>query len=63
MRTRLSRTILLIAILMAVALATACVPVAPAAQSGDGSAGLKDVTLLLDWTPNTNHTGFYVAQE
>ncbi len=21
-----------------------------------------DVTLLLDWTPNTNHTGFYVAQ-
>ncbi len=21
-----------------------------------------DVTLALDWTPNTNHTGFYVAQ-
>jgi ABC-type nitrate/sulfonate/bicarbonate transport system substrate-binding protein len=21
-----------------------------------------DVTLVLDWTPNTNHTGFYVAQ-
>jgi ABC-type nitrate/sulfonate/bicarbonate transport system substrate-binding protein len=21
-----------------------------------------DVTLILDWTPNTNHTGFYVAQ-
>ena len=21
------------------------------------------VTLCLDWTPNTNHTGFYVAQE
>jgi ABC-type nitrate/sulfonate/bicarbonate transport system substrate-binding protein len=21
------------------------------------------VTLILDWTPNTNHTGFYVAQE
>ncbi|MBN1203186.1 MAG: ABC transporter substrate-binding protein [Anaerolineae bacterium] len=21
-----------------------------------------DVTLLLDWVPNTNHTGFYVAQ-
>src|SRR5450755_4973901 len=20
------------------------------------------VTLALDWTPNTNHTGFYVAQ-
>lgn len=24
---------------------------------------LKKVTLVLDWTPNTNHTGFYVAQE
>ncbi len=23
---------------------------------------LKDITLVLDWTPNTNHTGFYVAQ-
>lgn len=24
---------------------------------------LKDVSLLLDWKPNTNHTGFYVAKE
>jgi len=23
---------------------------------------LKKVTVLLDWTPNTNHTGVYVAQ-
>ncbi len=23
--------------------------------------GLTDITLVLDWTPNTNHTGFYVA--
>lgn len=23
---------------------------------------MKDITLVLDWTPNTNHTGFYVAQ-
>ena len=22
---------------------------------------MKDITLVLDWTPNTNHTGFYVA--
>ncbi|NDJ87523.1 MAG: ABC transporter substrate-binding protein [Chloroflexi bacterium] len=22
-----------------------------------------DVTIMLDWAPNTNHTGFYVAQE
>ncbi len=63
MRERISRTMLLISIVTAVLLAAACVPVAPAAQSGDGSAALKDVTLLLDWTPNTNHTGIYVAQE
>ena len=24
---------------------------------------VKDVTLMLDYVPNTNHTGFYVAQE
>jgi ABC-type nitrate/sulfonate/bicarbonate transport system substrate-binding protein len=24
---------------------------------------LRKVTVLLDWTPNTNHTGLYVAQE
>ncbi len=25
--------------------------------------GLTKVTFVLDWTPNTNHTGIYVAQE
>ena len=24
---------------------------------------LKELTVVLDWTPNTNHTGLYVAQE
>lgn len=24
---------------------------------------LQEVTMVLDWTPNTNHTGLYVAQE
>ncbi|MDO5713991.1 MAG: ABC transporter substrate-binding protein [Tissierellia bacterium] len=24
---------------------------------------LKEITFVLDWTPNTNHTGIYVAQE
>jgi len=24
---------------------------------------LKSITFLLDWTPNTNHTGIYVAQK
>lgn len=29
----------------------------------DENSGLEKVTLILDWTPNTNHTGFYVAKE
>ncbi len=28
-----------------------------------GGAPLTKVTLALDWTPNTNHTGIYVAQQ
>ncbi len=27
-----------------------------------GEDGLKDVTFVLDWTPNTNHTGIYAAK-
>lgn len=42
---------------------------APAGRgSGDqteasSSGELKKITFVLDWTPNTNHTGLYVAQE
>lgn len=32
-------------------------------EGKDGSDGLKKVTVVLDWTPNTNHTGLYVAEE
>ena len=33
-----------------------------AACSGDSQEeGLTEVTICLDWTPNTNHTGLYVA--
>jgi len=45
---------IVLAILMAIALA-ACT-----AQPAAGE--LSDVTLMLDWVPNTNHTGFYAAQ-
>ncbi len=30
-------------------------------EAGDGK--LKKITFVLDWTPNTNHTGIYVAKE
>lgn len=28
-----------------------------------GEKGLQKITFVLDWTPNTNHTGLYVAEE
>ena len=32
-------------------------------ESGSSANDPKDITLVLDYVPNTNHTGFYVAQE
>lgn len=32
-------------------------------DTAEKSAENKDITLVLDWTPNTNHTGIYVAKE
>ena len=32
-------------------------------ESGSDPNAPKDITLVLDYVPNTNHTGFYVAQE
>jgi len=44
---------------MAAAIAVAALPLALIGCAGGGDR----VTLVLDWTPNTNHTGFYVALE
>lgn len=36
-----------------------------AASSGTGGSsdgGLREITVVLDWTPNTNHSGLYLAQ-
>ena len=33
------------------------------ACGGNGGGDLKKITFVLDWTPNTNHTGLYVALE
>ncbi len=35
---------------------------APESAAPEAGSELTKVTLCLDWTPNTNHTGFYVAQ-
>ena len=39
---------------------TACGGQTEQTTEGDG---LKEVTLVLDYVPNTNHTGIYVAQQ
>ncbi len=46
--------------LFTVALVTSLGLVPTGAGAAPGRA-LSTVTLALDWTPNTNHTGFYVA--
>ncbi|MGD9934128.1 MAG: ABC transporter substrate-binding protein [Dehalococcoidia bacterium] len=35
---------------------------AVACGGDDEGDGLTDVTLMLDWTPNTNHAGIYIAK-
>ena len=32
-------------------------------DAGNEQKELEKITVVLDWTPNTNHTGLYVAQE
>ncbi len=32
-------------------------------ESLEGTVELRDITVTLDWTPNTNHTGLYVAKD
>jgi ABC-type nitrate/sulfonate/bicarbonate transport system substrate-binding protein len=51
----------LLALLALVALTTGVV--ACGSSSNDGADGKEKVTLLLDWSPNTNHSGIYIAQE
>ena len=49
-----------IALLLAVLLTLSACGGAP--QDGGEEAGLTPVTLCLEWTPNTNHTGLFAAQ-
>jgi len=50
----------LIAVLL---MALSVLPAGCSAGKKSESAPLKKMTVLLDWTPNTNHTGVYVAQK
>lgn len=48
----------------AILLAAACGDDDDEPSNGDGNGGeLTKVTLMLDWTPNTNHSGIFLAKE
>ena len=51
------KSIILICLLCLLLVMTGC------AKEKKEESGMKDIILVLDWTPNTNHTGFYVALE
>ena len=58
-RVRFKRiTTLLLATFMSVSFLAGC-----GKEKEDSSSNLEKVTVILDWTPNTNHTGLYVAKE
>lgn len=53
-------------VLIAVLFTSGCNTEKPDEKSADTNEKedkLKKVTLVLDWTPNTNHTGLYVAKD
>ncbi|WP_369258244.1 ABC transporter substrate-binding protein [Streptomyces sp. R35] len=59
-----TRTTALLSIATAAALtATATGCASQDSTSAASKNGTTQVTLALDWTPNTNHTGIYVAQQ
>lgn len=53
-----------ISLLLACLLLVACANPSTSKDTSEKDSSKKDkLTLVLDWTPNTNHTGIYVAQE
>ncbi len=58
-RSRITR--LLALVMLSAWILVSCTPSAPATTPGS-KANLTQVIMMLDWTPNTNHTGLFVAQ-
>ena len=53
---------LLLAVMLVIGMLTGCGTTENKTESAD-KKDLEKITFVLDWTPNTNHTGLYVAQE
>lgn len=50
-------------IIAALAAASACLTAGCGNSSGSSAGETEKITFMLDWSPNTNHTGLYVAKE
>lgn len=48
-------------ILTAVAMCSMLFACGGSDKNAENKDGLKDITVCLDWTPNTNHTGMFIA--
>lgn len=59
----LRRALALFAVVALVAAASACSSSGSQDASSDGGGDLRDVTLMLNWTPNAQHAGIYAADE
>ena len=53
----------LIALLMALVMCCGLMACGGGDSADSADDGLKEVTVVLDYVPNTNHTGFYVARD
>ena len=56
----MKKTIILWIVTVALLGVTSCTTAAP--TESPGLEELTQVTLMLDWVPNTNHTGIFVAE-
>ena len=64
MNTKMSRrSFVSTAAVATTGLALAACGISSTASEGDASTELTPITFCLDYTPNTNHTGIYVAQQ
>lgn len=54
---------LLTSVLICAALTGCGSECSPISDTASEKQNLEKITFVLDWTPNTNHTGLYVAQE
>lgn len=59
MKRKSSFVVLLVFLILSIFLVTAC----GQGETAEENKELKKVTVMLDWVPNTNHTGLYVAKE